>query len=486
MRVNYSVNATPRFRMLSDEQCEEIYFSALKVLHQTGVKVHSEEILELLSKCGVRIKGNFAYIPSAVVQKALDTALKTFTVYGRGKEYSKNIDVRPDHIHYGLGSGCVNFMDPRTGKRRNYTREDAATVARVADALPNIDFVQPLGTVPVEPEMVDVYEFAEMIANTTKPLVTYSRTLGITKTIHKIALAVAGGEEAFIRRPNFLLLGSPGSPLFADAEPSKRVVYCAEHHIPYISTSAVTCGATSPATLAGTLVQVIAEELMELVINQAANPGAPFLMGGVHSVMDMKSGILAYGAPEMNMLLAAHTEIARHIGLAFYSTAGCSDSKAVDKQAAMEGALSVMISGLSGANMIHDVGYIEFGSTGSLQQAVLMDEAIDMVKHFLGGIPVTKETMALDLIDGVGPGGQYLDSSHTAKHFKTEFWFPSLMDRSHWDMWKNEGKKTLGDRVQEKLNHILDTHKVLPLPEQIQKEINSIIAEAEVAVRRQL
>ncbi len=210
MRVNYSVNATPRFRMLSGEQCEEIYCSALKVLHHTGVKVHSEEILALLSKYGARIKGNLAYIPSFVVQKALNTALKAFTVYGRGDKYSKNIDVRPNHIHYGLGSGCVNFLDPRTGKRRNYTREDAATVARVADALPNIDFVQPLGTVPVVPEMVDVYEFAEMIANTTKPLVTYSRTLGITKTIHKVAMAVAGGEQAFIRRPNFLLIGSPG------------------------------------------------------------------------------------------------------------------------------------------------------------------------------------------------------------------------------------------------------------------------------------
>jgi trimethylamine---corrinoid protein Co-methyltransferase len=483
MRVNYSVNATPRFRMLSDEQCEEIFCSALKVLHHTGVKVHSPEILDLFSTCGVRLKGNMAYIPSNVVKRSLDTASKAFTVYGRGDDDSNSIDVRPDHIHYGLGSGCVNFMDPRTGERRNYTREDAATVSRVADALPNIDFVQPLGTIPVSPEMVDIYEFAEMVANTTKPIVTYSRTLGITKTIHKIAVAVAGGEEAFIRRPNFLLLGSPGSPLFADAEPSKRVVYCAEHHIPYISTSAVTCGATAPATLAGTLVQVVAEELMELVISQAANPGAPFLMGGVHSLMDMKSGILAYGAPEMNMLLAAHTEIARHMGLAFYSTAGCSDSKVVDKQAAMEGALSIMISGLSGANMIHDVGYIEFGSTGSLQQAVMMDEAIDMVKHFLRGIPVTKESMALDLIDRVGPGGQYLDTTHTAEHFKKEFWFPSLMDRSQWDQWAAGGEKTMGVRVQEKLDHILDTHKVPALPEQIQKEIDVILAEAESSVR---
>jgi trimethylamine--corrinoid protein Co-methyltransferase len=108
----------------------------------------------------------------------------------------------------------------------------------------------------------------------------------------------------------------------------------------------------------------------------------------------------------------------------------------------------------------------------------MMDEAIDMVKHFLSGISVTNETMALDLIDSVGPGGQYLDAKHTAENFKTEFWFPSLMDRNHWDQWSADGAKMLGDRIQEKLDHILDTHEALPLSLDVQNEIDSILAEA--------
>ena len=478
-RVNYGINAAPQFRMLSEDQCEEIYCSALQVLERVGIEVYSEEILDFLKEKGVRAKRGRAYFPAALIQKALKTAPKAFTIYGRGGSTSDCIDIRPNHVHYGLGSGCVYFIDPRTGKRREYFREDAATVARVADALPNIDFVQPLGTITVHPDLVDVYEFAEQIANTRKPLVVYSRTLGITQTIHRIAVAVAGGEDALIRRPNYLVLGSPGSPLFADVEPSKRVIYCAEHQIPYISTSAVTLGATAPVTLAGALVQVVAEELTELVLTQAANPGAPYLMGGVHSVMDMQGGILAYGAPELNMLLASHAEIARHLGLPFYSTAGCTDSKVVDKQAAIEGALSVLVSGLSGANMIHDVGFIEYATTGSLQQVVLMDEVIGMVKHFLNGIEVTKESMALDIIERVGPGGQYLTDDHTLQNFKSVFWFPTLMDRSSWEEWEDKGAKTCGDRVQEKLSYILETHEVPVLPEHVQEEIDAILAEAE-------
>jgi trimethylamine--corrinoid protein Co-methyltransferase len=485
MRVNYQTNTSTQFRILSDDQCEELYSAALQVLQHTGFEVHSKDALDLLSDNGASVKGNRAYIPASMVQKVLDAAPKGFFVYGHQGDRSKSLDIRPNHVHYGLGAGCVSFQDPRTSKRREYRREDAATVARVADALPHIDFVQSLGTIGNIPQnLTDVYEFAEMIVNTSKPLVTYVHSMEILRVVHKIAVTAAGGEEEFIRRPNYLVLGSPASPLFEEPFAVERLFYCARHHIPYISTSAVTCGATSPVTMAGTLVQVMAEELAELVIEQLAVPGSPFLLGGVHSVMDMSTGILAYGAPEMSMLLAAQTEIARYLGLPYYSTAGCSDSKLVDEQAALEGAISILMAGLSGANMIHDVGYIEFGSTGSLQQTVMMDEVIGMVKHILAGIQVTPESMALDVIDRVGPGGQYLTDDHTIKHFKTEFWFPTLLDRKPWQAWEAAGAKSLGKRVQEKLNRIMDTHTCAPLKESTRETIDTILAEAEAKAGR--
>jgi trimethylamine--corrinoid protein Co-methyltransferase len=481
MRVNYQVNATPQFRILSDDQCQEICSAAFQVLEDTGFELHSdsEEISNLLSESGALVEGRRVRFPSFVVQKAIDTAPEVLTVYGRQGDRATSIEIRPNHICYGLGSGCVQFLDPRTGERREYHREDAATVARVADALPNIDFVQSLGTVHVHPNLVDVYEFAEMIANTGKPIVTYARTLGIVQVIHQIATAVAGGEKEFVKRPNYLVLGSPASPLFAEVEPTKRVVYCARHRIPYISCTAPTCGGTSPATLAGTLVQSTAEVLTELVIAQTANPGAPFLVGGVLSIMDMRSGILSYGAPELSLLCAAFAEISRYLGLPYYSTAGATDSKLVDEQAALEGTFSLLLAGLSGANMIHDTGFLESAIVGSLQYVVMMDEVIGMVKHVLRGIQVTPGSMATDVIHRVGPGGQYLTDDHTMEHFKTEFWFPTLLDRKPWEAWKGAGEKSLGKRAQEKLNHILNDHRAPPLPGPTRERIHTILAEAE-------
>jgi trimethylamine--corrinoid protein Co-methyltransferase len=465
--------------MLSESQCEEIYFSALQILERTGIEVFAPEIRDFLKEKGVIFQGQRAYFSASIVQQALETAPKAFNIYGRCGGKSDAIPIRPNYINYGTGSGCINFMDPRSGERRGFTREDAGTTARVADALQNIDFVQPLGSAPAPPEMTDIYEFVELITHTTKPLLVYSRTLEITRTMHQIATVVAGGENEFAMRPNYIVSGSPGSPLFLDVEPTRRLIYCAEHKIPYVSSSAVTMGATAPATIAGALVQVIAEELSEVVLTQLANPGAPVFLGGVHSIMDMKSGILAYGAPEMNMILAAQTQIARYLGLPFFSTAGCSDSKIVDQQAAIEGALSIMVAGLSGANIIHDVGYIEYGSTGSLQQLVLMDEVIGMVKHLLGGVDVTEKSMAMEVIERVGPGGQYLSDKHTLEHFQSGFFFPTLMDRNSWDEWSQKGGKTCGERVQDKLNHILDNHEIDPLPTEVREEIDAILVRAE-------
>ena len=198
--------------------------------------------------------------------------------------------------------------------------------------------------------------------------------------------------------------------------------------------------------------------------------------------MDMRSGILAYGAPELSLLCAAFAEVSRYLRLPYYSTAGSTDSKLVDEQAALGGAFSLLVAGLSGANMIHDTGFLESAIVGSLQYVVMMDEVIGMVKRILRGIPVTPESMALDVIDRVGPGGQYLTDDHTLEHFKTEFWFPTLLDRKPWEAWEAEGGKSLGERVQEKLNHILDTHAVPPLPEPAKQKIDAILAEAEARV----
>jgi len=459
-----------------------MFQAALRVLEEIGLDVHNEKARQILGENGASVEDRRVRIPSYMVTRALSTAPRSFTVWARDGDAEKNIYIGAGRPHYGPGPTCPNFLDPNTGQRRQYLRQDASAVAKVCDALPNIDFCESLGTVSdVHPELGATYEFAEMFAHTSKPIVAWSYDWEDGEDIHKIAVAAAGGQKAFERRPNYIHYCEPLSPLVSNEEALNKVIFAAEHRVPLIFTPCPSSGGTAPATLAGVLTQAAAESWMGLVIAQLITPGLPFFMGGVVSIMDMRTTVLAYGAPELSLLQAGLTELAHYVGLPLWTTGGCTDSKVIDQQAALEGAISVLFAGLSGGDLCHDVGYIEGGMTGSLQQLVLMNEAIGHTKRIRQGIEVTPETLAVDIIDKVGPGGHFLGEKHTLRHFR-EFWLPELIDRSKVDDWETAGSKTLGDRVQEKLTGILETYQPPELPEGVPPQIEEILAAAEARV----
>lgn len=478
MKVNYRANETTQFNVFTPDQLERIFTATLEVLQRTGVDVYEEESLNLLRENGALVEGKRARIPSWMVRQALESAPSEFPVFHR--DGSGVLRIRRNDVHFGPGPTCPYFLDPVTGQRRPYVRKDASTVAKVCDALPHIHFVESLGVInDVMPSLADTYEFADMIMATSKPIVAWSFSLDSCRDIHQIAMAVAGGEKEFKKRPNYIFYAEPSSPLFSGEEALQKLLYCAENSIPLIYTPCPISGGTAPATLAGVLVTAAAESLHGLVIAQLKRKGAPFIMGGVVSIMDMAKTTLAYGAPELGLLSAGLTELSRYLGLPIWSTAGCTDSKTVDQQAAIEATMSIMMAEFSGANLVHDVGFIEGAMTGSLQQLVMADEIISMVDHLVRGIKVDDETLAVDVIDSVGPAGNFLGEAHTLANFKKQFWFPRLMDRSNWEMWNAEGKKTLGDRVQEKLDEVIASHKPVPVGEQAQKRIREILSSAE-------
>ena len=482
MRVNYQTNASTRFRVLSDDQLEEMFYAALRVLEEIGLDVYNEEARQILGDNGAIVEDIRVRIPSYMVKRALSMAPRSFTIWARDGDPKKHLHIGPGRPYYGPGPTCPNFLDPYTGERRKYLRRDAAAVAKVCDALPHIDFCESLGTVSdVHPSLGATYEFAEMFANTSKPIVAWSYDWQDGEDIHKMAVAAAGGQRAFEKQPNYIHYCEPLSPLVSNEEALNKLIFAARHRVPLIFTPCPSAGGTAPATLAGILIQAAAESWMGLVVSQLISPGLPFFMGGVVSIMDMRTTVLAYGAPELSLLQAGLTELAHYVGLPLWTTGGCTDAKVIDQQAALEGALSVLFAGLSGGDLCHDVGYIEGGMTGSLQQLVMMNEVIGYVKRIRQGIEVTPETLAVDVIHAVGPGGHFLGEKHTLKHFR-EFWQPELMDRSKVDDWEAAGCKTLGDRVQEKLAEILETHQPPELPEGVPAQIEEILAAAEERV----
>ncbi len=484
MRVNQQANQTVQFRLLSEDQLEEIKRVALHLLEYTGLDVHNVEARALLSSAGVWVDGVRVRLPSHLVEKALASAPRSFTVFSREGDPEKDLHIGPGRFYYGPGPTCPNFMDPRTGEVRKYTRADARDVATVCDALANVDFVESLGTIGDIPyELADTYEFADMIACTGKPIVAWSYAEGGCREIHQIAVAVAGSEDAFLRRPNYIFYCEPLSPLVSNQEAMDKVLYCAKHRIPLIFTPCVIGGGTGPCTMAAVIAQAAAESWLGLVISQLIRPGTPFCMGGVVSTMDMKDMILAYGAPELSLLQAGLTELAHHVGLPLWTTGGCSDSKVVDEQAALEGALSVLFAGFSGGDLCHDVGYIESAMTGSLQQLVMMDEVISYIKRIIQGIEVTPETLAVEVIDRIGPGGSFLADDHTLSHFRSEFWFPSLIDRNRRERWEAKGMTTMAQRAQARIIELLDSHKPAALPEPAQRKIKEVLAGADARLK---
>ena len=485
MRTNYCVNSGVRFEMLSPDQLEELFLGVLHVLEYTGLEVHHDEAREILKSAGAWVDGLRVRLPSHLVRQALALAPRSFTLWARDGNPEHNIRIGPGRAHFGPGPTCPNFIDMETLERRLYVKSDVPLVARLVDALPNIDFCESLGTVnDVHHDLGALYEFAGMFPNTSKPIVAWSYDRFDSEGIHRIAVAEAGGQEAFEQRPTYVHYCEPLSPLVSSFEAIDKLIFAARHRVPLIFTPCPISGGTAPVTSAGIIIQGAAESWMGLTLAQTIRPGLPFFMGGVFSVMDMNSMILAYGAPELALNMAGLTELAHYAGLPLWQTGGCTDSKTFDEQAMIEGSLSVFFSALSGGDLTHDVGYTESAMTGSLFQLAAMDEAIGYARRITRGIEVNEDTLATEVIHNVGPNGHYLREKHTRRYFRSEFWYPKLHDRHNYEEWDMAGRLTMKDRTVARVRDILSSHQPTPIKPETEQVIEQVLAEAEERVSK--
>ena len=477
MRVN--VGETTHFWVLSDGQIEEILGAALEILERVGVKVNDEEALALLEKGGARTEGGgLAKIPPAMVQRALGIAPPRIVLANRDGQ--RNLVLEKNRIYFGTGSDCPHIIDPYTDERRPCLFDDVLRAAQVADALEHIDFFMSLGLVSDVPRLTyDRHQFLAMAMGTKKPLIITCVDVNGLSDQYEMACRIVGGEEKFLTNPYFAVYAEPSSPLNHSREAVERLIFAAERGIPLVYTPCPSAGATAPVTMAGILAQGLAETLSGLVIAQLKRQGSPFIMGGVHTIMDLRTGTYSYGAPELSLLSACMTDISKKLNLPMFSTAGCSDAKVLDEQAASEATLSLLTAGLSGANLIHDVGYLESGLLGSLDMLVLSDEVISMVKRILRGISANDETLALDVIADVGPTGHFVGEEHTRRHLRGEHWLPTLMDRTDRETWEKGGTKTMNRRVREKVTDILEQYEPEPLDDRLLGELRTIVALAD-------
>lgn len=467
-------HVAPHFTMLCPEQCQRLHDASCHILAHTGVRIYHQGALQLLKGAGACVEGNLAKIPAELVDAALASAPRAFTLYRRGtQEAACQLD--GEQVYFGPGSDTLRYLDPRTGQRRDFGLADVADCIRVCDALPEIGFVMSVG-IPrdVPTRRYFRHQFAAMIRHTTKPTVFVCNDLADMEAIAAMAAAVAGSHASLAQAPTLLLYSEPTTPLAHSTEAVDKLLFCARQRIPVTHSPAPMIGGTAPVTVAGAVALGNAELLSGLVMHQLTTPGAPFLYGhGVHH-LDMKEMISVYGAPEFQLARVMAAEMGRFYQLPVWGYAAHSDSAVLDEQAAIDAQFSIQTALLAKTNLNHDVGYLEAGLAASPEAMVLANELIAMNRVFARGVRFDDEALALDVIQEVGPGGQFLSHSHTMAHWR-ELWLPTLIERRRLEPWLEKGGKAMRERVREATVAILDEHQPQPLPASIEAEIEYIL-----------
>jgi trimethylamine--corrinoid protein Co-methyltransferase len=476
IRTNDQAFLSAHFRRMSDEQCRKIHWASLEVMERTGVRLYEQEAIDLLRKAGASVSdGNRVRIPSGLVEKAFTTVPKRVVLCDR--HGNRVMPVEGYRSFYGPGSDCLNIIDHRTGERRKPVLQDIVEGMIVADALPNIDFVMSM-VLPVDvPQIVaDRYQMEAMLNYTTKPIIFVTTEFSGCVDAVEMAEAVAGGTDALRLNPFVACYINVTTGLRHNREALQKLLYLADKGLPALYVPVGQGGTTAPITVAGCQTIWNVGALVGLVLSQLKREGAPYVMAGWGAgSLDMRTMVQPYAEPDRRGIAQA---MAHFYGMPMFALGGCSDSKCVDQQAGIEAALTLMVTALCGGHIVHDLGYLESGLCYSLAQLVICDEILGWLEHFIRGVDVSDEALAVDLIDEVGPDGQFLATNHTRAHFR-ERWYPTLFERDTYNNWLAEGGKTLEQRANERVEAILAEHRPESLPKDVAQAVHAIVERAE-------
>ncbi|HKK91443.1 MAG TPA: trimethylamine methyltransferase family protein [Desulfobacteraceae bacterium] len=430
---------------LSQEEVQTIHNASLRILETTGMAYEEGlgDTAEMLKKNGASVDRNNRRIqfPSDLVTEQAAKAPEQVILYGR--KPGNDLDLSDDRVHLGTGGAAIRILDPETGQARSTTLADLYNVSRLVDQLDNIHFLlRPCIPTDIPESAYDINMYYACLKASTKHVMSGVNDEKGFHDVLELAAMVAGGEEAFRARPFISVITSFAiSPLKLCTQSTRIMQEANRNNIAVALSSAPMAGSTSPLTMAGTLAQLHAEQLAGITICQLTNPGAPTLYGGIPGLANLKTMGYSGGAVECGMMNAAIHQMSKFIKVPNYNSSGLSDAKLPDAQAGWEKALTALLASMGGSNYIHhSAGMLESMLTIAHEQFVMDDEIIGSCCKVLKGIDVDSEHLALEVIDTVGPGGNFMTSPHTMAHMKQEYFSGNgVSDRKSRSKWEKDG-----------------------------------------------
>ena len=468
-----------RLKVLTDDQVDTIHEASLKILEKTGVRFDSEKAHARLLKAGAvkhPTRANVLTFPRSMVEDAIKKIPHYAKACARDPKNDMVFDGETMYAHSLGGNPLMRDMD--TGEHRMSTLKDVQDATRLMDALPFCHSISNLVVATdVPPDVLPVKTMEAMMKNTTKCVSGYALDEDTVDIMVKMWACVTGGVEELRKRPLFSVYGSPSSPLTWDKHASEVMIRGAEYGAPVDLVPCPICGGTAPVTLAGGLAQQNAEMLSGVMLVQTVDPKIPNQYSGRLSMMDLRTGKNIWGVPEMALASAATVQIAHKYNMIADVYGVTADGNQFDMQMGIERVLGALLPAAAGADNLSGIGGA-WDNAASYEMLVIDNEIFANVFRAVEGIKVDDQHLALDIIDKVGPMGNYLAQMHTMKNIK-EIRQSPLFDKRNPDKAKAEGVRPVQDVARDMAKKILKEHQVTPLDKDQDRQLVAVVKEAE-------
>ena len=475
--------AQPRLRyrpteVVSADELESIHLASLRVLSEIGMDFLDPDAREALRAAGATIADGSERVrfDPDMVTETIRTAPSSFTLHARNPDH--DLTIGEDWIAFGTVGSPPNVSDLDRGRRIG-NRDDYQNLLRLAQMLDTVHF---MAGYPVEP--VDLHHSVrylhathDMLTLTDKVIHCYSLGRQRNLDVLEMIRIARGVEDATLDdEPSVFTVVNSSSPLRLDLPMLQGIMAFAARNQVVCITPFTLAGAMAPVTLAGALAEQNAEALAGMVLTQVVRPGAPVIYGGFTSNVDMQSGAPAFGTPEYMRTAMIGGQLARRYGVPYRSSNVCA-ANALDAQAAYESVFSLWGAIMGGVNLLmHGAGWMEGGLHAGYEKMILDAELLGMVEAFLDPVAVDADSLAVEAMAEVGPGGHFFGAQHTQSRFKTAFHKPMLSDWRNFETWEEAGSPEVPSKANRIWKQLLGAYEPPPMDPAVREELDAFVA----------